>query len=99
MSHHHQEIGPYIVGDQGYVLSKNILIPYAKNEVIDDSDRKHFNFCQSSTRMAVERSFGILKKRFSLLESKFCNKYTIIFNCVNLKLKLRTNGRRPGYLP
>jgi DDE superfamily endonuclease len=52
------DIGPWLVADGGYACHKWLITPFD-----DESTRakRHWNYCHSSTRMVVERTFGIWK--------------------------------------
>ena len=52
----------HIIGDAAYTNNEH-LVPYRDNGHLTVK-QKHFNFCHSSARMAIERSFGLLKGRF-----------------------------------
>ena len=55
----------HILGDSAYPLKEWLLTPYRDNGHLTQSERR-YNFIHSSTRMAIERSFGLLKGRFKL---------------------------------
>ena len=61
-------IKPYLLGDAGYTLSVNIIVPYPGEQLTPEQE--HFNFVHSSTRMCVERAFGMLKMRWRVLNGK-----------------------------
>lgn len=63
---------PYIVGDRGYPLLSWCITPYKKGPMGLPLTREEvwFNTKHSSTRMAVERGFGILKARFKEIGTK-----------------------------
>ena len=63
-------IEPYLLGDAGYALSANIIVLYPGLT----PEQEHFNFVHSSTRMYVERAFGMLKMRWRVLNGKVCVK-------------------------
>ena len=65
-------IKPYLLGDAGYALSANIIVPYPGEQLTPEQE--HFNFVHSSTRMCVERAFGMLKMRWRILNGKVCVK-------------------------
>ncbi|KAK3926698.1 Protein ANTAGONIST OF LIKE HETEROCHROMATIN PROTEIN 1 [Frankliniella fusca] len=56
----------HLVGDSAYELHKNLMVPYRDNGHLSQR-QKHFNFCLSSARIAIERAFGQLKGRFRSL--------------------------------
>lgn len=56
----------YLIGDAAYTLHEHLIVPYRDNGHLSQK-QKNFNFCHSSARMAIERSFGFLKGRFRSL--------------------------------
>ncbi|CAD6222125.1 GSCOCG00013000001-RA-CDS [Cotesia congregata] len=56
----------HLVGDGAYPLHKHLLTPYRDNGHLS-ARQKNYNFCHSSARIAIERAFGLLKKRFRSL--------------------------------
>ena len=58
-----QRIRPWILGDGGYACKEYMVIPYAGHI----QDYSGFNKWLSSHRQIVERAFGVLKKRWSLI--------------------------------
>ncbi|CAG5083706.1 Similar to At3g55350: Protein ALP1-like (Arabidopsis thaliana) [Cotesia congregata] len=52
----------HLVGDAAYPLHKHLLTPYRDNGHLS-ARQKNYNFCHSSARIAIERAFGLLKKR------------------------------------
>ena len=59
------QVPEYLVGDAGYTMSPNMVIPYPGSNLSVLKDK--FNFLHSSTRMAVERSFGRVKSIWRVL--------------------------------
>jgi hypothetical protein len=55
-----------IIGDNGYPLMEQLLVPFVARGPLNHVQR-NFNKCLSSTRVIVERAFGQLKGRFSML--------------------------------
>ncbi|XP_046403859.1 protein ALP1-like [Ischnura elegans] len=53
----------HIIGDSAYALHTNLLTPFADNGHLTRR-QKNFNFCHSSARMVIERTFGLLKGRW-----------------------------------
>jgi hypothetical protein len=51
--------GFFVVGDNAYVLSPMLLIPYSGNEK-KNSTKDAFNFFLSQLRIHIEQSFGLL---------------------------------------
>lgn len=58
----------HILGDAAYTIHKHLLIPFRDNGHLTDK-QKNYNVCHSSTRMPIERSFGLLKGRFRSLST------------------------------
>ena len=58
--------GMHLVGDAGYALSNSMMIPYPIAEDMP-KDQSRFNYLHSSTRICVERAFGLLKGRWRIL--------------------------------
>lgn len=56
----------HLVGDSAYTLHEHLLVPYRDNGHLT-LKQNNYNFCHSSARMAIERSFGFLKGRFRSL--------------------------------
>ncbi|XP_050065003.1 putative nuclease HARBI1 [Aphis gossypii] len=56
----------HLVGDAAYTLQEHLLVPYRDDGHLTEK-QKNYNFCHSSSRMAIERSFGSLKGRFRSL--------------------------------
>ena len=56
----------HILGDSAYPLYDWLLTPYRDNGHLTPSQR-NYNFVHSSTRMVIERAFGMLKGRFRRL--------------------------------
>ncbi|XP_030458817.2 uncharacterized protein LOC115679372 [Syzygium oleosum] len=73
--------GKYYLADAGYGIQNGILSPYRGvryhlKEFSDhppENEKELFNLRHSSLRTTVERAFGVLKKRFRVLDSEpFC---------------------------
>ncbi|KAE9532671.1 hypothetical protein AGLY_009752 [Aphis glycines] len=56
----------HLVGDVAYTLQEHLLVPFRDNGHLTEKE-KNYNFCHSSSQMAIERSFGLLKSRFRSL--------------------------------
>lgn len=58
--------GFHILGDSAYPLSPFCMVPY-RNE--STAQERRFNYKQSATRMAIEKCFGQIKRRFPILKN------------------------------
>ncbi|KYN27563.1 Putative nuclease HARBI1, partial [Trachymyrmex cornetzi] len=56
----------HLVGDCAYALHEHLLVPYKDNGHLSAA-QKHYNFCQFSARVVVERYFDLLKTRLRSL--------------------------------
>lgn len=70
-------VGKYYLTDSGYPNIKEFLIPYKKTRYhlpdfrqtkVIRSSNENFNYVHSSLRSVIERTFSILKARFSILK-------------------------------
>ncbi|XP_068497479.1 uncharacterized protein [Phaseolus vulgaris] len=69
--------GKYYLGDAGFMLKRNIITPYrgVRYHLKEYSRRgpqnakEFFNHRHSSLRNVIERTFGVLKKRFPIIAS------------------------------
>ncbi|CAI6359314.1 unnamed protein product [Macrosiphum euphorbiae] len=91
----------HLIGDSAYTLHEHLMVPYRDNGHLTQK-QKNFNFCHSSARMAIERSFGLVKGRFrSLLTTldmkrvDLIPKY-IIACCILHNICLLQNDEFPG---
>lgn len=77
----------HLIGDAAYALHKCLLVSYSDNGHLTQR-QKNYNLCHSSTRMVIERAFGLLKGRWrSLLHVLAVNRvdfvpYHILACCV-----------------
>ncbi|KAK3929684.1 hypothetical protein KUF71_019515 [Frankliniella fusca] len=64
------DLFPYVVvGDEGFPLSQQVLIPFPKDLVRNRMDRRIFNYRLSRARRCSENSFGLLVARFQIFRS------------------------------
>ena len=74
----YERVGKYYLGDVGYGVRKGIISPYRDvcyhlKEFSDNpprNDKELFNLRHSSLRTSIEHCFGVLKKRFCVLDAK-----------------------------
>jgi len=70
------------LGDAAYTLQEHLLVHYRDNGHLTEK-QKNYNFCHSSSRMAIERSFGLLKGRLrSLLTTLAMERVALIPKCI-----------------
>ncbi|KAG2190529.1 hypothetical protein INT47_008411 [Mucor saturninus] len=60
----------FMIGDSAYPLGPNLIIPFPESQCALDRRKRTFNCVHSSTRMAIERAFGVLVARW-----RFTSKY------------------------
>jgi hypothetical protein len=58
------EIRGWLVGDSGYPLKPDLLIPYLRPQTPGE---QRYNFAQIQSRNVIERAFGLLKNRFGVI--------------------------------
>ncbi|KAF4142140.1 DDE superfamily endonuclease [Phytophthora infestans] len=63
--------GTDFIGDSGYALLPHLMVPDAEREEGGELNalQRRYNFLHSSTRMAVECTFGLWKGRFRVLQT------------------------------
>ncbi|XP_043706591.1 uncharacterized protein LOC122656188 [Telopea speciosissima] len=92
----HPPPGKYYLVDSGYIHNPGYMAPF-KNVRYHQQDFKCsqpqgveelFNFTHSSLRTVIERSFGVLKKRFPILKMmpkySFKTQVLIVIACVTI---------------
>ena len=62
------KVGEYLVGDNAYPCSDQLLTPFNKVEKGTDESRDAFNFYLSQTRIRVEMAFGYLTNKFQIFK-------------------------------
>ncbi|XP_066583374.1 putative nuclease HARBI1 [Prorops nasuta] len=60
------EDNTHIIGDAAYPLHPQVMVPFRENGHLT-MRQKNYNYCLSSSRIAVERGIGQLKTRFRIL--------------------------------
>lgn len=55
-----------LIADSAYAIHPNVMVPFRDNGHLTEL-QKNYNFCLSSTRIALEQAFGLLKVRFRIL--------------------------------
>jgi hypothetical protein len=100
-------VGKYYLGDAGYALKPYCLTPYcgtryhlkefARAQEKPQTKEELFNLRHSSLRSAVERTFGIVKKRFPILKAMNCRGYSfpvqakLVVACFGIHNFIRVN--------
>eukprot|EP00644_Phytophthora_capsici_P019534 jgi/Phyca11/133642/e_gw1.610.1.1 len=59
--------GYYIIGDNAYMLSAHLLVPFTKPE-IKTVDHSAYNFYISQLRIRIEMSFGLLVNKWQIFQ-------------------------------
>ena len=67
-----------LLGDSGYPLQPFLMTPYLHPR---DRSQRRYNVAQRKTRCIVERTIGILKRRFHILHSEIRYDKCIHTNC------------------
>jgi hypothetical protein len=77
----------HILGDSAYPLATYLLTPYRRDHPLTPAQER-YNAAHSTTRVVVERAFGLLKNRFRCLRYLFRRRSDllpiIIFACIIL---------------
>ena len=68
----------HLLADSAYPISVNLLPPF-KNP--PERQHRRFNYLHSSTRMAIEKAYGVIKRRFPLL--KFGLRFRTVVDSAN----------------
>jgi len=76
----------YIVVDQAYAVTHTMMGPWPGDNL--DANKDTFNYYQSRTRITIERSFGILTKRFLVLKRPYGGKLKNVALLVEVCMKL-----------
>ena len=61
--------GTFMLGDAAYKLEAFMMTPYKNNGSLTDAQEYYnYYYCQSSSRIVIERSFGVMKSHFPRLK-------------------------------
>ena len=60
----------YLVGDAAYAGNRRVITPFTRRSYSRGTDEDTFNFIHSSKRMAIERAFGVLVRRWGIVWRK-----------------------------
>ena len=61
------DLGDYVLGDAAYNVTETLLVPFTGSQR-DDPKQDAFNFYLSQLRIRIEMAFGLLVKKFSILQ-------------------------------
>ncbi|XP_077277015.1 uncharacterized protein LOC143905464 isoform X3 [Temnothorax americanus] len=100
---------PYvIIGDEGFALSTNVLIPYPKEQCTGKKERRIYNYRLSRARRCSENAFGVMVSRFNILRSPMrydpddVRDIVLAICCLHNMLRSHSVGRimytPPGYI-
>ncbi|XP_055373443.1 putative nuclease HARBI1 [Condylostylus longicornis] len=77
----------YILGDTNFPLETFLMVPFRDDENLS-SEKIQFNETLNYIRITIEKSFGVLKKKFSILKHLPVNKLSeakyIVSSCIML---------------
>ncbi|XP_053390776.1 putative nuclease HARBI1 [Mercenaria mercenaria] len=71
----------HLLGDSAYSLASHLLVPFRDNGHLTEEQKK-FSFVHSSTRVDIERCFGLLKGKFRKLKFLDVTKVSVIPNII-----------------
>ena len=75
-----REVKPFLLGDSAYPISTSLLKPYP--EGTRDPKEIHFNKELSRARVSVECAFGILKRRWRILQKRLDSNIAFVTKCI-----------------
>lgn len=55
-----------VVGDEAFSLSEHMMKPYSGAQMLQDADKRTFNYCLSKARRTSENAFGIISAIFRI---------------------------------
>lgn len=88
----------HIVGDSAYPLHTYLLIPFKDNGNLT-REQKNYNYRLSSSRVIIEQAFGLLVKKFKILNHLHFRNYEknkyIVTACVILHNFILLQGKKP----
>lgn len=67
----------YLLGDSGYPLSRNLIVPFCNNDHLSRKQRR-FNQILSNCHMVIEQAFDMLKGQFRRLKCIESTKISVI---------------------
>ena len=85
----------YFIGDEIFPLKTWLVRPYPEKAIVDDEEKKIFNYRQSRARRVIKNAFGILTARWRILHKPIVatveNVETYTLSCLALQNYLRQN--------
>ena len=83
----------YFIGDEIFPLKTWLMRPYPKKALVDDEEKKIFNYRQSRARRVIKNAFGILTARWRIFHKPIVatveNVETYTLSCLALQNYLR----------
>lgn len=91
-----------IVGDEGFALTNQVMIPFSKEHLRGENSkvRRIFNYRLSRVRRCSENAFGLIVNRFQILRSPMrydpdvARNITLTILCLHNLLRTDTLGRK-----
>jgi hypothetical protein len=90
--------GFHLVGDNAYVLSEHMLIPYSGSQR-DDPAKSAYNYFLSQLRIHVEQTFARFTGKFHILKKTLDMNLDNVLACVRLHNFIIENGQVDDYDP
>ena len=83
----------YFIGDEIFPLKTWLVRPYPEKALVDDEEKKIFNYRQSRARRVIKNAFGILRARWRIFHKPIVatveNVETYTVSCLALQNYLR----------
>ena len=83
----------YFIGDEIFPLKTWLVRPYPEKAIVDDEEKKIFNYRQSRARRVIKNAFGILTARWRIFHKPIVatveNVETYTLSCLALQNYLR----------